>query len=69
MTCVTPEQVAPAMKIFESVIQNLMSQAVKSECGPALEDGSYLPPYFTERQTVQAVVQHQGLVSVPLPCI
>ena len=57
------------MKIFEPVFQNLMMQAIKSECGPALEDGSYPSPYLTERQAVQAVVQHQELVSGFFCCI
>ncbi|KAJ1523738.1 hypothetical protein ONE63_001571 [Megalurothrips usitatus] len=61
VTCVTQDAVAPAMKIFDSVFQNLMNQAVKSECGPTLQGGSYPSPYLTERETVQAVVQDQGL--------
>ncbi|XP_034233248.1 inner nuclear membrane protein Man1 [Thrips palmi] len=61
VTCVTQDGVAPAMKIFESVFQNLLTQAVKSECGPALPDGTYPSSYLTEREAVQAVVQHQGL--------
>lgn len=61
VTCVTKSGVAPAMKIFENVFLDLMSQAVKSECGPSLHDGSYPAPYLTERETVQAVVEHQGL--------
>ncbi|KAK3928406.1 Inner nuclear membrane protein Man1 [Frankliniella fusca] len=61
VTCVTKDGVAPAMKIFDSVFIDLMGQAVKSECGPTLPDGSYPAPYLTERETVQAVVERQGL--------
>lgn len=52
------------MKIFDSVFQNLLHQAIRSECGPASSDGIYPPPYLTEREAVQAVVQHQGLVPI-----
>lgn len=64
----TQEGVAPAMKIFDSVFQNLLTQAVKSECGPTLPDGTYPPGYLTEREAVQAVVQHQGLVIKTFLC-
>lgn len=66
MTCVTQDAVSPAMKIFDSVFQNLMSQAIRSECGPSASDGIYPLPYLTEREVVQAVVQHQGLVNSAL---
>ena len=61
VTCVTSDKVQPAMKVFECVFQSLATQAIRSECGPVLEDGSYPTPYLTERQTVQAVVQHQEM--------
>lgn len=61
VTCVAQDAVAPAMKIFDSVFQNLVTQAVKSECGPTLPDGTYPHAHLTEREAVQAVVQHQGL--------